>query len=216
MTVAPRLRSAPAAANILVTMKPKLHQTELTWFARPGRACTGRTLELALKRGRELGLKHYVIASTTGASAVRLARLLAAGERATCVAHHVGFREPGKSELPAATERKLAGFGVPVLRVTHALSGIERANRLRFGGLGPAETVAWTLRTFGEGTKVGVEIAVMALDAGLIPHGTEVVAIGGTGRGADTALVLTPAHSPRFYDTSIHEFICKPRVRAGA
>ncbi|MFO7675941.1 MAG: pyruvate kinase alpha/beta domain-containing protein [bacterium] len=188
-------------------------RTEVTWFPRPGRACTARTLELALARGRALGLRHCVVASTTGATALRLARLLRDGEKAVCVTHHVGFREPGRSELSAAIERRLAALGVPVLRTTHALSGVERAARLRFGGLGPAETVAWTYRTFGEGTKVAVEVAVMALDAGLVAHGPEILAIGGTGRGADTALVIRPAHSRQFFDTSVREVVCKPRVR---
>lgn len=75
----------------------------------------------------------------------------------------------------------------------------------------PAQVVAHALRMFGQGTKVCVEIAVMALDAGLIPFGREIIAIGGTGRGADTALVLTPAHSRQFFATWIHEIICKPR-----
>jgi hypothetical protein len=191
------------------------HRTEVTWFARPGRACTARTLELALARARALAAGHIVIASTTGATALRLARRLRDGERAVCVTHHVGFRHPGRSELLPAMERRLAGLGVPVLRTTHALSGIERAARLKFGGLGPAETVAWTLRVFGEGTKVAVEVALMALDAGLIPAGRDVIAIGGTGRGADTALVLRPAHSRQFFDTEISEVICKPRRRGG-
>ena len=39
------------------------------------------------------------------------------------------------------------------------------------------------------------EIAVMALDAGLLPYGREIIAIGGTGAGADTALVETVAHT---------------------
>ncbi|MFO7637871.1 MAG: pyruvate kinase alpha/beta domain-containing protein [bacterium] len=188
-------------------------RTEVTWFARPGRACTARTLALALARGRELGLRHYVVASSTGATALKLARLLRDGERAVCVGHHFGFREPGRSELSTVAARRLAATGIPVLRTTHALSGVERANRLRFGGLGPAETIAWTYRTFGEGTKVAVEVAVMALDAGLIPHGVEVTGIGGTSSGADTALVIRPAHTRLFYDTVISEIICKPRTR---
>jgi len=190
-----------------------VERSEVTWHPRSGRGCTARTLELALARARTLGLENLVVASTTGATALALARLLRRGEHAVCVSHHAGFRTPGRCELGAAAERRLERCDIPVLRTTHVFAGIERALRLEFGGLGPAETVAWTFRTFGEGTKVAVEVAVMALDAGLIPHRTEVVSIGGTGRGADTALVLRPAHSRRFFDTEINEIICKPRVR---
>jgi hypothetical protein len=36
------------------------------------------------------------------------------------------------------------------------------------------------------------------------------VALGGTGKGADTALVIQPAHSQIFFETRIREVICKP------
>jgi hypothetical protein len=52
----------------------------------------------------------------------------------------------------------------------------------------------------------------MALDAGLIPFGKEIVAIAGTSSGADAALILIPAHSAYFFDTKIKEIICMPRV----
>ena len=51
----------------------------------------------------------------------------------------------------------------------------------------------------------------MALDAGKLPFGREVVAIAGTGRGADTAMVLTPAYTAQLLKTRIHELLCMPR-----
>jgi len=51
----------------------------------------------------------------------------------------------------------------------------------------------------------------MAADAGLIPVDREVIAIGGTGRGADTALVIKPATASRFFNLEIREIIAKPR-----
>lgn len=63
----------------------------------------------------------------------------------------------------------------------------------------------------GQGVKVCVEIAGMAADAGLVPYGEEIIAVAGSGTGADTALVITPAHSNNFFDTSVKEIICKPR-----
>jgi hypothetical protein len=75
----------------------------------------------------------------------------------------------------------------------------------------PLKLVAHTLRLFGEGNKVCVEITIMAADAGLIPVDREVIAIGGTGRGADTALVMKPATTSRFFNPEIREIIAKPR-----
>jgi hypothetical protein len=171
---------------------------------------TKATLKAALERARELHIRHLVVASTSGKTALELAKMLPANFEAVCVTHHAGFGEFGKNELPESVENKLAEHGIPVLRTTHLFAGVERAIRLKVGGLGPAETIAFTYRTLGEGTKVAVEIAVMALDAGLIPYGKDVIAIAGTGSGADTAVVIRPAHSRQFFETRVKEIICKP------
>jgi hypothetical protein len=94
---------------------------------------------------------------------------------------------------------------------THALSSAERAVRKKFGTLQPLELMANTLRLMGEGTKVCIEIVLMAADAGLIPVDRDVIAVAGTGRGADTALVIKPANASRFFDLKIREIIAKPR-----
>jgi hypothetical protein len=70
--------------------------------------------------------------------------------------------------------------------------------------------IANVLRLMGEGTKVCVEITLMAADAGLIPTDKDVVAIGGTGRGADTALRIRPTHAATFFNLKIEEIIAKP------
>jgi len=70
--------------------------------------------------------------------------------------------------------------------------------------------MAYTLRTFGQGTKVAVEIAVMAADAGLVRTDEDVISMGGTASGADTALVIQPACSADFFDLKVKEIICKP------
>ncbi|MHB8917227.1 MAG: pyruvate kinase alpha/beta domain-containing protein, partial [Desulfocucumaceae bacterium] len=58
---------------------------------------------------------------------------------------------------------------------------------------------------------VCVEISAMALDAGMIPHGKDIIAVGGSGMGVDTAAVILPAHSNNFFATKVREIICKPR-----
>jgi len=91
------------------------------------------------------------------------------------------------------------------------LSSVERAVRKKFGTLQPLELIANALRLFGEGTKVCVEIVVMAADAGLIPVDKDVIVIAGTGGGADTALVVKPANASTFFNLEIRETIAKPR-----
>ena len=178
------------------------------YFEKEGRENTDRTVELAVERARSLGIKEIVVASNTGETAFKLLEKVK-DEKVIVVTHHAGFREPWKCEMKEEVRAKLEEMGAKVLTTMHALSGIERSFRNAFKGLYPTELVAEVLRLFGQGTKVCVEIAVMAADAGLLSGG-KIVAIGGTGRGADTALVLTPAHTNRFLDMRIHEVICKP------
>lgn len=52
-----------------------------------------------------------------------------------------------------------------------------------FHGVYPVEIIAAALRMFGQGTKVCVEVATMAADAGMIPSGEPVIVVGGTGPG---------------------------------
>jgi len=68
----------------------------------------------------------------------------------------------------------------------------------------------YTLRIFGQGTKVAIEAAVMAADAGCIRTNEDVISTGGTSSGIDTALVLQPANASSFLDVKIREVICKP------
>lgn len=180
------------------------------YFSEKGPANTAQVATLVCQRARELGIKHVVIASNTGETA---RPFLGQGFQVTIVTHHVGFREPGGDEMPAAVREELIAKGVQILTTTHLLGGVERAISNKFSGLYPAGIVAATLRCFGAGTKVAFEIASMALDSGLIPFGDEIIAVGGSGRGADTALVMKPAHAKDFFDTAVLEVICKPRGR---
>jgi hypothetical protein len=173
-----------------------------------GRANTAATADLALKRAKDLGIKQIVVASNSGYTAEQF---LDKGVEVICVTHHIGFMGPGEDEMPPQVRQKLAERGVRLLTTTHLLAGVDRAVRNKFGGLYPAEIIAQSLRMLGQGVKVCVEIAGMALDAGLIPYGQEVIAVAGSATGADTAVVIVPAHSNQFFDTKVKEIICKPR-----
>ena len=97
-----------------------------------------------------------------------------------------------------------------MVAASHALSGLERSIAKKHSGVYPVLIMADTLRLFGQGIKVAVEVAVMAADAGALT-GNDIISIGGSGRGADAALVLKPAHQNNFFDMRIREVICKPR-----
>ena len=89
-------------------------------------------------------------------------------------------------------------------------SGLIRAIRKKFKMYLFEEVVANTLRLFGQGMKVACEITLMAADAGLVRTDEDIIAIGGTSRGADTAVVLRPVNSEDFFDLKVKEILCKP------
>ena len=184
----------------------------MTTFPHPGKENTNETLSLAMDYAKAHDL-DLVLATCTGAT-VQAALAMAAEKDykrpLVAVTHVYGMAEPGVNELPEDLRRELAQQGVRFVTAAHALSGGERGLSKRFGGGNPVELVAHTLRMLGQGAKVCVEIALMALDAGTIPHGKPVVAVGGTAYGADTALVLTPAYTANLLDTHIHTLLCKP------
>jgi len=184
---------------------------EILYFDSPGTGNTGACVEIAVRRARELGIATFVIATTTGMSALELHKHIdPEKERIVAISHHVGFREKGVDPMTAEQRESLRAHGIHVLTTGHALSGVGRGISNKFGYLSPQELMAATLRMFGQGVKVTVEITIMAADAGLIPMTGDVMAIGGTGKGADTACVLTPAHSNHVFEMHIKELVCKP------
>lgn len=178
------------------------------YFINKGKENTDKAVELALKTAAERNINNIVVASSKGGTAKMLKN--DSGINIVCVSHANGYPEPGKNELSEETRKKLEADGIKVLTTTHVLSGAERGISKAFGGVSPVEIIAQTLRMFGQGTKVCVEISVMALDAGLIPYNEPIIAIGGSGHGADTVIILTPSHASSIFDTKIHEIICKP------
>jgi hypothetical protein len=184
----------------------------ITYFLETGENNTSQTLEAARRRAEELGIKDIVVASTRGSTGVKAVEAFK-GLNVVVVTHSAGFREPGKLELDEEAAEKIRRGGGKILTASHAFAGVSRAIRKKFNTLGPAELMANTLRLFCEGMKVCVEITAMAADAGLIPMDREVIAIAGTGRGADTAVVIKPAHLSDIFDLRVQEIITKPRKR---
>jgi len=175
-------------------------------FEKGGPEHTAKTIDLAVKRARELGIKHIVAASNKGVTAEQLIPWVEEFEIII-----VGQAFGSGREMETDMRKKLESAGMKVLQTTNVLSGAERGLSSRFGGVYPVEIIANTLRMLSQGTKVCVEIATMACDAGWVPDDQDIVAIGGTGRGADTAMVIRPAHASSILETKVREIICKPR-----
>jgi uncharacterized protein len=177
------------------------------YWDKKGQECTEDTVLAAIQAAKEKGIRIIIVASNTGATAELFANK---GLEVICVTHVNGFVNPGENEMTKENRSKLEALNIKVLTTTHVLSGAERAFSSKFAGIYPVEIIANTLRMFGQGVKVGVEIATMALDSGLIPFGESIIAVGGSGRGADSAIIIKPAHAKDILNTRIEEIICKP------
>ena len=193
-------------------------------------------LKIARDAFKERKLEDIVVASTRGETGLAAARLFN-GLKANLivVGHSVGFREANKNEFSVDAKKEIEALGCSVLFNTMPFHNINDAIQSRVGSsverlianalhvtavesAGPRnidftfETlIADALRMMGQGTKVCVEIVAMACDSGLLASGKNVLAIAGTGRGADTVLIIRSANSRRLFDMKIIEVVVKPQ-----
>ena len=125
------------------------------------------------------------------------------------VVHSVGFKDPNQNSFSQKARIEIEALGGKILQSTMPFHSINDAIRAK-SGTSVETLIADTLRMMGQGTKACVEIVAMACDNGLIESGRNVLAIGGTGKGADTVLVVRSANSKRLFDMRIVEVIAKP------
>jgi hypothetical protein len=185
------------------------HDKKATYFRVAGAQNTKALLRIVKEYVTKEKIQNIIIATTTGETGAEAAKAFK-GKNTVVVTHCYGFQQPGKFELKEELKKEILASGAKILTATHALSSAERAIRKKFGTVEPLELIANTLRLMGEGTKVCVEITLMATDAGLIPADEDVVAVAGTEKGADTALRIKPANAARLFDLRIREVIAKP------
>ncbi len=202
-------------------------QRTVTYFEKTGPENTLQCLEIVKNAILDFNYKHIVVASTTGSTGQMFAEALkekyvnpvgkkappelSNGVNLVIVTHSHGFKEPNKIEMSEAVKEKMQALGVKVYTGTMITHSLETALAKKFSGVYPTLLVAQSLRRFGEGTKVCCEIVMMAADAGLIPEGEDVIAVAGTGRGADTVTIIRSATSKRFLDLKVLEILAKPR-----
>ncbi|MEA3401019.1 MAG: pyruvate kinase alpha/beta domain-containing protein [Armatimonadota bacterium] len=181
-------------------------QSQITYFEQAGKQNTDETLELAIAAARERGLSTIVVASTTGATARRAAEMVEGTDVSLVVVpHQFGWKDEPEFDLDLVPELEEQGHTFYAATMPFHTGD--------FYGNEAGTAMANILRTFGQGTKVCIEIGLMAADGGHVTQDEECVLVAGTGRGADTALVATAAPTMRLGDFKVHEILCKPLPR---
>jgi len=176
---------------------------KIVYFEKPGPSNTDETLRLAAEAAKQHGIGKIVLASTRGVTARRAAELLAGTDiKLVVVPHQFGFTETQLFPRELVMELEQQGHRVHFGTMLFHTDGLY--------GSGSAEAMAMVLRTICQGMKVCVEIVLMAADGGLLAQGEEVVAVSGTGRGADTAVLATASSSSKLHELHLTEIFCKP------
>jgi uncharacterized protein len=191
---------------------------EIFYFDELKKENTEQTFKIALQRGQELGIKTFVVASISGQTGVQAMQAFS-GMKLIVVSHCYGHLQSNTWSFEEKNLQLLKSGGIPIVTVAHAFSGITRAMNQSSVSQAPntyviGDIVASTLRMFGQGMKVACEIACMAADAGLVRCDEDIISMGGSFgiRGADVAIVMTPANSHRLFETKIKEILCEPRI----
>jgi uncharacterized protein len=187
---------------------------QVALFEKPGEHNTPGCVEI-LKKAISQGLsKHVVVASTSGRNAEAFFNALKGTDsNLIIVTHSANFKEENHDEFDSRVRQMLKENKVPVYTGTILTHSIEKSVMEKFGGNTTAMIIAGTLRRFGEGAKVCIEIVMEACDAGLVPEGAEVLAVAGSGHGSDTVMLIKARPSKRFLDLEVLEILAMPRGR---
>ena len=179
-------------------------EERIVYFEKPGKENTTEVIQLVKERAHARGINRFVVASTRGATAKDfLEAVTGTDHRLVIVPWQFGFKgedQPFPQELVNELRAKnhQVHFGTMLFHTGD------------FYGTGAPQAMANVLRTLGQGMKVCIEILLMACDGGCIRIGEKVIAVAGTGSGADTAVVASAAPSTKLASLRIHEIICKP------
>jgi hypothetical protein len=178
-------------------------EEKILYFEEHGKMNTEDTLRLSIERAKARGISKIVLASTRGDTAKVLAgKLTGTGIKMIVVPHQYGFG-PGQ-RFPQELVKELEKQG----HIVHFGTMLFHTENL-YGTTVP-RIMAVLLRTFCQGMKVCVETVLMAVDGGCVPSGEMVIAVSGTGHGADAAIVVQAAASSDLSNMHITEIICKP------
>jgi hypothetical protein len=191
------------------------------YFEQPGKDNTGRVVEVVLKRLAEGDLKMVVVASTTGYTALQLSEALQGRSDITLIS--VGesalIREWGTEypSLKPESKRELERRGVIVADKLPYLFHSSVLDSGRWKVATPEDVFKETLYAFGQGLKVAVEVVLVAVASGFLEPFQDVIAVGGTSRGADTAIVVNATYPNYVFSEDaaqrlkIYEILCKPK-----
>jgi len=181
-------------------------------FDSPGKENTKETLELAKYNADLLNIKKIVIASTRGDTITQAISIFDPSiYKMIVVTHNYGLREGSEQEFPEKLRSELEQQGIKVITGVLAFSGVGSSLLRKYQQYDSTTMFAQLIRTIiCQGIKVVMEIILMACDAGAVEVGEDVIAVGGTGRGADTCCLIKSASTRLFEKLRVKAILAKP------
>ncbi len=170
---------------------------------------TREVLKIAKKYALDNEIGDIVIATTTGNTGVLASKIFNDRFNLVVVTHSTGFRNLGEQELLENNKNKMLKKNVNIFTGPMIFHSWNDYYRKKYGAIMPTTIIADTLRIFGQGIKVAIEIITMAVDAGLIPP-RPVISIAGTEKGADTVILAEGKNSKKLFEMKVIDIIAKP------
>jgi len=192
---------------------------EIVYFEKAGKGNTDKVIEVVAKRLDEGDLDTVIVASTTGHTALRLSDALGDKARMVCVAETALLREWGH-EYPCMDPQNKAELERRGVAVADKVAYLFHSSVLDYSQWKvptPEIILRETLYAFGQGLKVAVEVVFIAVASGFVEPFGDVIAIGGSSRGADTAIVMNATYPNHAFSKDaekrmrIKEILCKVR-----
>ena len=85
-------------------------ERKVTYFKSAGKVNTDTLLEVVREYVEKEGIEDIVVASTTGETGAKAAKILK-GCNVVVVTHHVGFQKPGEAELKEEFKQEILNNG---------------------------------------------------------------------------------------------------------
>jgi len=199
---------------------------KIIYFESPGPNNTDKVVDAVKERLKEGDVKHVVVASISGRTALKVAETLQGmSVSVVCVSGCPSWLVMSGVEYPfvkAEIRAKLEKLSVTIVDKTpSSLSGDTIDYGLaRYGYIPASWAVAETLEAIGGyGLKTAIEAILMATDCAAVPPSTNVISLAGTDKGADTAIVAKSSFSPWLFisDSSkrfqVLEIIAMPKLK---
>ena len=180
----------------------KMVKRQVYYFDEPGEENTQLVIEAVSQRLEIGGIRMVIVASTSGETAVEFARRLKGKAELVCVSEAPYRREWGE-EWPCLKQefrQELERLGVTIIDKVPYVFHSSVLEAARWLDAFPERVVKETLYSFGQGMKVAVEVTVTGVSCGYVPPYKDVIGVGGSGKGADTAIVLRATYPASIFD----------------